>query len=405
MSDKLHAVLGASSCERWIACPGSIRLTADLPRTTNEYAELGTAAHAVAERCLREGINAKAHIGKSVRKSAHDGKFILCDEEMAEAVQVYLDGVREQQRLLPGSTLMIEQRFKLDWLYPGLFGTNDSTVFQPFGTMHVNDYKHGQGVAVDAEENGQLMYYGLGALGEGNVNCVEQVVVSIFQPRAPGEPVKVWETTPEVLLAWANDVLVPAAKLANTEDAPLKAGSHCKFCPALATCPATRQKAFEKAQLAFSKVDVLPIGGKAALRLPPATSLTTEHLESIHEVAGLISDWADGVTKELRSRLERGTDAKKFKLVAGRKTRKWADEMVAMDSLKPLIDVWDTKVVSPAKAEQRIKDAGYDPADLLSNLVVEERGTAIVPMSDKRPALDSAVKAFSALPQTTTEKE
>jgi hypothetical protein len=312
--------------------------------------------------------------------------------------------VREQQKLLPGSTLLIEQRFKLDWLYPDMFGTNDSTVFQAFGTMHVNDYKHGQGVAVDAEENGQLMYYGLGALGEKNESCVEQVVISIIQPRGGGNPVKVWETTPEVIYSWAQDVLLPAAKLANTEDAPLKAGSHCKFCPALATCPATRQKVLEKAQIAFSAVDVMPTGGKAAVRLPPAASLTTEQLETVHEVASLIADWSESITGELRSRLERGGDGHRYKLVAGRKTRKWLDEAVALASLKPMIDPWETKFSSPAQAEKRLKDAGYDPADVLGSLVVEERGVALVPKTDKRPAINGAQAAFTSLP-TTTEKE
>jgi hypothetical protein len=216
--------------------------------------------------------------------------------------------------------------------------------------------------------------------------------------------VKVWETTPEVIYSWAQDVLLPAAKLANTEDAPLKAGSHCKWCPALATCPATRQKVLEKAQIAFSAVDVMPTGGKAAVRLPPPAALTTEQLEQVHEVAGLIADWSESVSAELRGRLERGADATLFKLVQGRKSREWADETLALDSLKPMIDPWMTKMASPAQAEKRLKDAGYDPADVLGSLVVEKHGTAIVPKNDKRPALNGKTAGFTALP-TTKEKE
>ena len=43
MADKPHAILGASSSHRWLACPGSIRLSAGMPGTSSVYADEGTA--------------------------------------------------------------------------------------------------------------------------------------------------------------------------------------------------------------------------------------------------------------------------------------------------------------------------------------------------------------------------
>jgi len=40
-----HAKLAPSAAHRWLNCPGSIRLTADIPETTSKYAEEGIAAH------------------------------------------------------------------------------------------------------------------------------------------------------------------------------------------------------------------------------------------------------------------------------------------------------------------------------------------------------------------------
>ena len=42
-----HARLGASNAERWMKCPGSVRLNEGLPRKTSAYAAEGIAAHAI----------------------------------------------------------------------------------------------------------------------------------------------------------------------------------------------------------------------------------------------------------------------------------------------------------------------------------------------------------------------
>jgi hypothetical protein len=75
-----------------MACPGSVRLSAGIPGRSSRYADEGTAAHQLAERCLTNGIMAAADcIGEVERVRGTDWPVT---EEMAEAVQVSLDTVR-----------------------------------------------------------------------------------------------------------------------------------------------------------------------------------------------------------------------------------------------------------------------------------------------------------------------
>jgi hypothetical protein len=80
--------------------------------------------HELAERCLRHGLNAENLI-----RTAFNG--YLVDQEMADAVQIYLDTVRRE--IGPGDVLMIEHRVDLSQLNPPapMFGTADAIVYQP----------------------------------------------------------------------------------------------------------------------------------------------------------------------------------------------------------------------------------------------------------------------------------
>lgn len=49
-----HALLSASSSERWLHCPPSARLGEQFPDTGSAYAAAGTLAHAIAELKARK---------------------------------------------------------------------------------------------------------------------------------------------------------------------------------------------------------------------------------------------------------------------------------------------------------------------------------------------------------------
>lgn len=92
MGEIAHAILGASSASRWLNCPGSVRLTKDLPDQSSPYAALGSAAHELCDICLNDGSDAASHTGEHITAK---GEEFEVDAEMASAVQIYLDYVRE----------------------------------------------------------------------------------------------------------------------------------------------------------------------------------------------------------------------------------------------------------------------------------------------------------------------
>ena len=61
MQTKGHAILSASSSERWLHCPPSARLCESYDDKGSDYAAEGTEAHALCEYKLRRalGMNAK----------------------------------------------------------------------------------------------------------------------------------------------------------------------------------------------------------------------------------------------------------------------------------------------------------------------------------------------------------
>lgn len=236
----IHSPLGASSAERWIHCPGSVALLKQLTilETSDEpeYSAQGIAAHELAAHCLKSGVDAWELIGEKFHE-------IEVDKEMADAVQTYLETVRQALRKT-GAKLYIEYGIS----HPShalFYGTLDSAVVYEEEIEHdgpyykyiadINDYKHGQGIVVEVKDNPQLMYYALGFLREHPE--VELVRLRIVQPRTFSEPVKETFMLASDIKKWAEEVLIPAMLLAEMDHGDLDAGNWCRFCPAKLVCP------------------------------------------------------------------------------------------------------------------------------------------------------------------------
>ena len=396
-----RAAVSPSKAYRVIACPGSVRLCAGVPPKKSVYADEGTAAHKLAETCLREGQDAAQHIGNVV--SVEDLYFPVTPE-MAGHVQAYLDEVRRMQTLI-GGRLYVEEKVSLDALVPGLKGTCDAAIVEPFGRGVVLDLKYGVGVVVDPFWNEQLMLY---ALGLALKHELESVVMIVVQPRAnPDETLapnwRQFELTTGQLTNWVKEKLIPALELAATPDAPLAMGRHCRFCDARPTCPEHRRQVFEAAQVAFDD-EVVPV--EAAPTLPAPNTLTPAQLGRIVAVMRAVSGWAAEVEKTLWQGLESGAMSPEetgFKLVSGRASRKWADENAALSACFALIQgqaYEDPKFKSVAQMEKTFKASGKDFGKI-QDLVAVSRGVSMVALGDKRPAIEPAAKQF----ETYTDAE
>lgn len=350
-----HSRIGASSMHRWAACPGSVKLSENIPPKTSKYAEEGTLAHDLAAKILSHQALAGAAI----------------TEEMLEAVQVYTTAVFEAADEYPDNKLLVEHRFDLSSIHPGLFGTADAVVFNPTRSLlQVFDYKHGQGIAVGVEENEQLMYYGLGALLSTGFKC-RNVELIIVQPRCmhPDGPIRRWLFDSFLLLDFAAD-LKKFAEATEKPNAPLVPGDHCRFCPAAGVCPAIHSKAIALAQEEFS----------------PAFSYDPEKLSKTLEMLDVIETWAKNVREFAYNEAEHGRCPPGWKLVEKRPTRKWTDEELVMREIQKnkLLNLVETSVKSVAQAEKVLGKELFK--EILESYVTKtSSGLALVHASDKRP--------------------
>ena len=359
-----HAVFGASSSSRWMTCPGSVELSKGLVDVPTAFASEGTAAHELAERALRANLNASNWIGEIISANGFD--FIV-DDEMAEAVQVYVDMVRgyaEEYGVEP----MLEHQFDLSKLQPPapMFGTSDCTFYcEAESLLHVIDYKHGRGVAVSAGNNSQLKYYALGMLlSLPPSKRVRRVKMTICQPRI--DNISSHECSGEELLDFSTELLDAADAALKPNAALVPSPEACKFCRAKGICPELRSTALTTAQDEFGEV------------LDPKT-LAPEQIGELLAKADMLEEWLRGLRTIALSQAEAGIEIPGFVLQPKRATRKWTDETAvvrwAVEQRLPYEDVFEKKVKSPSAMEKVVGKKNL-PADLI---VAVSSGYNLVP--------------------------
>jgi hypothetical protein len=204
-----HALLSASSSDRWIHCPPSVRLEEKYKDTESSYALEGTNAHELCEYLLHKALG-----DHTIRDPTEDLDYY--DQEMQESAEGYRDAVMEiyedMKKKGMDPAVFIEQQVDFSRYVPEGFGTSDCLLIGD-DTMVVVDFKYGKGVEVHAEHNSQLSCYALGAyLTFSSLYDIQNIMILIYQPRI-GNYSK-WELTTKELLIWAEEVLKPAATLA-----------------------------------------------------------------------------------------------------------------------------------------------------------------------------------------------
>ena len=371
-----HSPIGASSMYRWAECPGSVALSEGIVSESSAYAEEGTEAHELAATWLKG-----------------NGKTPECDDDdMLDNVRIYVDYVFG----LLGSRckLFVEHGFDLSDVYPGAYGTNDAAVYDGVNKiLHVIDLKYGAGIYVSARNNPQLRYYALGALLElqKEGHEVETVVMTIVQPRCTTiEGAARSETIDAVdLMEFAADLVMYAKRTAEP-NAPLKAGDHCRFCPAIIKCPEVQNVKQLVAKSEFAKTT--PAEGS----VPP--DALAKALKAIPILEALVKRIDAYAYQEARA----GRSVPGYKLVEKRANRKWINETEVSLFLGGLKvgddDIFEPKKVrTPAQMEKKLP-SHYS---MLEKFVTKESsGLVLVPIEDKRPAFkpDAKKEFATALP-------
>lgn len=410
MTEPSHARLSPSGADRWSVCPGSVILEAAEPDNSNEHSDWGTAAHAVAAMCLTEQTDAMAYLGRRI--DVGECRTVECDREMAEAVQQYVDYVRQAAE---GAELLVEQRFDISHVVPECFGTSDAVVIRA-DELHIIDAKFGRGVPVYAsyavdpanpasprKPNKQMALYALGALRELElVADFQRVRMTIHQPRL--NSVDEWDCSVTDLLA-AGEVLSAAAERAymyvdsDTPPAPsdlVPGEKQCKFCKAKATCPALAQRVQDEVGSDFDNlVAFAQSDEQKVMTLKALTPKTGETLARAMAAVDLIESWCKAVRGATEVELLAGREVPGYKLVQGRKgARAWTSEGEAETTLKAMRlkvdEMYSFKLITPPAAEKLVKAGTLGPrqwAKLQPLIGQSEGGKSVAPASDPRPAL------------------
>lgn len=383
--------LNPSSADRWTTCTASPRFIMEswdkVPASSDTvYNQEGTTAHEVAAAALENRL-----------PRLSDPYFcpVPADGEMywhAFNYAEYVDSLRK-----PGSKVLVEQKLPL-WYMKERNCIIDAAVINP-DSLHVVDYKYGEGVPVSPVENLQAAIYGvvIGSMGQP-LPTDFPVFIHIYQPRGraaeDGAP-HVWETTwldlcnltrkvTEVAEDIQAEIPYGLAMFAPSEKA-------CQWCPAKGFCTA-RQAALADG---FEVLDDQP------RPLPPAGVLTETQLVRILNHKKQMVSWLDDVEEWAQEFMRNGGKIPGFKLVASRGgNRYWADpkkaeaELLSHTVLKRE-EIIEESMVSPAQIEEKIGKARFRT---FANLTAKNPGAPVIaPEGDKRPALEDAASDFTPI--------
>lgn len=367
-----HAVLSASSSERWLNCPPSARLCEAYEDKGSDYAAEGTDAHTLCEYRLKLalGIPAEDPIEN----------LSWYNEEMEECAAGYAAYVVElletAKQTCSDPVVMIEQRVNFShWVQDG-FGTADCILIAD-GVLNIVDYKHGKGVEVSAEGNTQLALYSLGALEIfDGIYDIDRVCVHIFQPRKSNVVSSMMDKSD--LYEWADTELTQKAQLAYEGQGDFSCGEWCRFCKAKAEC---RERA--EAHLALARYEFQS----------PAL-LDDEEIADILGKVDALTAWASDVKEYALQQAISGKEWTGWKLVEGRSNRKYTSEAAVATTVEGAgFDPYERKVLGVTAMQKLLGKTRFE--ELLAPYIEKPQGKpTLVPESDKRPAMDTAKNDF-----------
>jgi hypothetical protein len=229
------------------------------------------------------------------------------------------------------------------------------------------DWKFGDGVAVEAEENPQALFYIAAAMHTTTTAWAfrDAAAIDVYIVQPPY--VKKW-TTDIARVRRFEAELVLAVRAAEQPDAPLKTGDHCRWCAAKSVCPLVTG-AVERAD-------------RAALK-----TVNVDDLAAALDKIEVLEGWIKDAREMAQTLLENGVDVPGYKLVAKRATRQWVDEAAALTALTEagLNATELTELKSPAQVEKVLKKHKIDmPEGLISSV---STGNTLASADDPRPAV------------------
>jgi hypothetical protein len=364
-------IVGGSTAKRVMNCPGSVALVQKMPpQPSNKYADEGTLLHNV----IAEIVMSDKQPEEFLHTKYNDQVLTLdlIDNKLVPALAA-LDVIDPNKEM----EIEAETRVGFGDLLPDVFGSTD-LIGRIGKRAVVLDWKFGDGVAVEVEENPQLMFYAAAAMRTEETKWafdgVEEIECVIVQP----PQVKRWVTTPTRIAKFEKD-LVKAVKLAQQPNAELKIGDHCRWCAAKPICPQMTGAVDRALKTSIDDLDAPTISA---------------YLKN----ADMLEQWITDLRALALQMLDSGARLPDYKLVAKRAIRQWTDEDKAKVALFAYglteSEVMETSIISPAKAEKVLKKRKQAlPDDLV---VAISSGNTLASVDDPRPEVMILGKQLTA---------
>ena len=388
-----HAFLSASGAPAYMLCHAKPLMEIGLPDVTSAYAKEGTAAHALLEYCLQNGLYPEKLIHNDIMVHGKPSGYFVT-EEMAENINITLDLINA----IPGK-MYPEQRLDISMITgeDGAKGTAD-VVIVGADTITVVDLKYGMGDRIDAVDNEQLLIYGAAAIEHYDVTGdIKTLRMIISQPRL--NHVSEWVLTTKELDVWL-------AKICNVTGAILDARENgtmlpavpgvkqCKYCKAKMHCNTYNNTVVSTVSGDFEDLTDKSLAQKVEMSIANVRQIDDKSLADAYDALDLIDSWVSAVKTEVYNRLkaDRFNDDR-YKLVLGRQgNRKYKDEAVFVRealAVNPELDLYDEKLKSVASLEKLWKKDKQLMAALNRNVVRAEAGVTVAHKSDKRDAINT----------------
>jgi hypothetical protein len=414
---KHSTVIGGSTADRLLNCPGSFQLLQRIPdqeEVPSEYARYGSSMHAAMDRVIDL-------YGEDEPFGAKEDMIGLARDQIGT---VCLDRVLEQHHLDDSIIPAIDTLYDLMDQYgggfkpianelkvkfpgvPGAFGTADLLIANKKFVVLI-DWKFGVGVPVRAvyqepegdRVNPQLLFYFAGAMEElPSLFEKRRYAVAIIQPRTTEALTHTVITRTEVDMFIEDVDLAIISALG--KNPPLKAGDHCRWCPGRPICPMHTGPLFELVDL-----DLAPAQLRASEVNDGNAAAYGEFLAKAKYLADMAADYKKQVDEAIHSYLENGGTVPGWKLKLKTKLRQWIDEDIVNNELTRLgfgqDEIWQHKLQTFAVADKVAKRLGKKIPDHL-RVAPPTDETVIAPDSDPAPAIDrkgAADELMNALKQ------
>lgn len=364
-------IVGGSTAKRVINCPGSVALVASMPQQeASSYANEGSLLHEAIAVVMDTACAPETLVGFEAHGLTLTQDLLECKLLPALALLDEYD---------PGSRMVYktEEVVSFGDLMPGVFGSSD-IVGKLNDRAVILDWKFGDGVMVEAEENPQLLFYAAAALRTPGCawafEDVTEVDCVIIQPPY----IRVWTTTLDRIAAFERQ-LVRAVNTAGLPRAPVAAGDWCKWCTAKPICP-------------------IKTGALDRMKLVAMQAIDADKLASYLDAAHDVEDFLTQCRALAHQMLENDVPVPGYKLVAKRASRYWADPSTAKARLLDLglteTDVTKTELLSVAQSEKVLKKHRLElPADMVVSV---SSGSTLAVETDPRPAVVQIGRQLSA---------